>query len=122
MKLSEHEFIELEQVSQVIQRYFDGLHYGDTKKLREIFHSDAYLKAPELRRSLDEWLALVAQRQKPATNGDEYAYRILSVDVVGQQAMVKVLCPLLGSIYIDFLGLLKEDGHWRIVNKMYADA
>ena len=122
MKLSQYEFIELEQVSQVIQCYFDGLHYGDTKKLREIFHSDAYLKAPELRRGLDEWLALVAQRQKPATNGDEYAYRILSVDVVGQQAMVKVLCPLLGNIYIDFLGLLKEDGHWRIVNKMYADA
>lgn len=122
MKLSDHEFTELKQINQVIQSYFDGLHHGDTKKLREIFHSDAFLKAPGLRRSLDEWLTLVKQRQTPVTNGDEYAYRTLSVDVVGQQAMVKVLCPLLGSIYIDFLGLLKEDGHWRIVNKMYADA
>lgn len=27
----------------------------------------------------------------------------------------------LDKFYIDFIGLLKEDGQWLIVNKMYCD-
>jgi hypothetical protein len=41
--------------------------------------------------------------------------------VVKDQAMVKVHCPLFDFNYIDFLGLLKEDGNWQIVTKMYTD-
>jgi hypothetical protein len=35
--------------------------------------------------------------------------------------MVKVKCPLFDFNYVDFLGLLKEQGQWLIVNKMYSD-
>jgi len=35
--------------------------------------------------------------------------------------MVKLECPLFEYCYIDFLGLLKEDGRWKIVTKMYTD-
>ncbi|EEX92866.1 hypothetical protein VIOR3934_07333 [Vibrio orientalis CIP 102891 = ATCC 33934] len=112
---------DFQRVTDVVQRYFTGLHHGDSQLLSSIFHPDAYLKAPQLRRGLAEWLSLVEQRAKPIDNGDSFDYQILSIDVIGQQAMVKVLCPLLGRTYIDFLGLLYEDQQWRIVNKMYAD-
>ncbi|UTM59365.1 nuclear transport factor 2 family protein [Photobacterium sp. CCB-ST2H9] len=112
---------DLDQVTEIIQTYFEGIHHGDTEKLSSIFHADAVLKAPDLRRSVEVWLEVVRSREKPHTLGAEFAYRILSADVIGDQAMVKVLCPLLGHTYIDFLGLLKENGQWRIVNKMYAD-
>ena len=39
--------------------------------------------------------------------------------VTCSQAMVKVECPLFEHFYVDFLGLLKEDGRWRIVNALW---
>lgn len=102
-------------------RYFDGLHRGDPETLASVFHADAVLKAPGLRRALPDWLALVASRPRPEDRGDPFDYRVLSIEIVGDQAMAKVYCPLLGRRFIDFLGFLREDGIWRIVNKMYAD-
>jgi 4-oxalocrotonate tautomerase len=112
---------DIDLITDIVKGYFDGLHTGDTEKLKLIFHPDAYLKAPGLRRSLIEWLDLLSKRENPVEHGADYNYRILSIDIVNEQAMVKLVCPLQGHTYIDFLGLLKEKGHWLIVNKMYAD-
>lgn len=112
---------EKEAVELVLRDYFDGLHHADVKKLRAIFHRDAALQAPGIRRSREEWLRLVGSRPVPIEQGADYTYRVLFVEIIGDQAMVKLFCPLLGNCYIDFLGLLKESGQWRIVNKMYAD-
>ncbi|MEJ6476896.1 nuclear transport factor 2 family protein [Pseudoalteromonas piscicida] len=112
---------DLDQVTAIIQYYFEGLHQGNVEKLDTIFHADAVLKAPKVRRTKSQWLALVASRPTPESQGAAFNYRILSVDVVNHQAMVKLYCPLLEHHYIDFIGLLKENGQWRIVNKMYDD-
>ena len=112
---------DFERIVVLVNEYFDGLYEADVEKLRRIFHEDAYLKAPGLRRSLNEWLELVASRSIPKVVGEAYDFKILSVDMQGEQAMVKVECPLLGNFYVDFLGFLKENGRWLIVNKMYAD-
>ena len=110
------------RIKDIVQAYFDGLHNGDVTMLTSIFHQDAWLKAPGIRRSLNEWLTDVANRPVPAEQGHEFAFRLLSIDVVQDQAMVKIQCPLFDFHYIDFLGLLKEQGQWLIVNKMYTDA
>ncbi|MCG7534550.1 nuclear transport factor 2 family protein [Pseudoalteromonas sp. OOF1S-7] len=112
---------DLSQIQTIVQCYFTGLHSGDSEALRHLFHPDCWLKAPGLRRTRDEWLELVSLRTSPAEQGAEIACQVLAIDLLGQQAMVKVLCPLFEHNYIDFLGLLKEQGQWRIVNKMYAD-
>jgi len=112
---------DFESVTAIIQAYFNGLHNGDVPKLKSIFHQDAWLKAPGVRRSLEQWLESVANRPVPAQEGKSFNYKILSIDIVHDQAMVKVECPLFEFDYIDFLGLLKEQGQWLIVNKMYAD-
>ncbi|MET1076816.1 MAG: nuclear transport factor 2 family protein [Pseudomonas sp.] len=109
-------------VLALMQDYFDGLYEADVDKLRGLFHPDAYLKAPGLRRSLEEWLSQVAARPVPKQQGDAYGFKVLALEVLEEQAMVKVDCPLLGQRYLDFLGLLKENGRWLIVNKMYAVA
>lgn len=121
MNSSNLENQDIDQVTHIVQAYFDGLHNADTEKLKRVFHPDTYLKAPGLRRSLMEWLDLVGCREVPAQQGLGFGYRILSIDIVNEQAMVKLICPLQGHTYIDFLGLLKESGRWLIVNKMYAD-
>lgn len=109
------------QVEQIVQGYFEGLYQGDVARLRSIFHPDAYLKAPNQRRSLNEWLDAVASRPVPQQLGSDFNFRILSIEVIRDQAMVKLECPLFEFFYIDFLGLLKENGQWLIVNKMYTD-
>ena len=112
---------EFESVMAVVKDYFDGLHYGEVSKLRAIFHPDAFLKAPGLRRSLEQWLDAVASRPIPEQQGQSYDFKILSIEVIKDQAMVKLECPLFDHFYVDFLGLLKENGRWLIVNKMYTD-
>ena len=105
----------------LVQDYFDGLHHGDVKKLRAIFHPDAFLKAPGLRRSLEEWLDAVSSRPVPELQGLPYDYKLLAIEIIKDQAMVKLECPLFDHFYVDYLGFLKENGRWLIVNKMYTD-
>jgi hypothetical protein len=112
---------EFESVTNLVQDYFDGLHYGNVSKLRAIFHPDAFLKAPGLRRSLEQWLDAVASRNVPDKQGLPYDFKLLSIEIIKDQAMVKLECPLFEHAYIDFLGLLKENGRWLIVNKMFTD-
>lgn len=107
-------------IASMLQEYFDGIYEADTARLRNIFHEDASLKAPGLRRSRDEWLQLVGERPVPKEEGHPYCFRILSIEVIGEQAMAKVECPIFEQYYIDYLGFLKEGGIWKIVNKMYT--
>ncbi|UTW10932.1 nuclear transport factor 2 family protein [Marinobacterium rhizophilum] len=112
---------EFDSVMTLVRDYFDGLHYGEVSKLRAIFHPDAFLKAPGLRRSLDQWLDAVASRPVPDQQGRPYDFKLLSIEIIKDQAMVKLECPLFEHFYVDFLGLLKENGRWLVVNKMYSD-
>lgn len=108
-------------VEQIVEAYFKGLHFADTTLLRSIFSDDCVLKSPGIRRSLNDWLSFVGSRPVPADINAPFAYQILDIQMLGEQAMVKAYCPLLGNHFIDYLGLLHEHGRWRIVNKMYAD-
>jgi len=112
---------EFESVMTLVQDYFDGLHHGEVSKLRAIFHPDAFLKAPGLRRNLEQWLDAVARRPVPDQQGRPYDFKLLSIEIIKDQAMVKLECPLFDHFYVDYLGLLKENGRWLIVNKMYTD-
>lgn len=112
---------DFDSVTAVIQSYFDGLYHGDVTKLQSIFHHDVCLKAPGVRRTMAQWLMDVENRPIPAQQEQAYGFKILAVDVVQDQAMVKVQCPLFEFNYVDFIGLLKEDDHWLIVSKMYTD-
>lgn len=107
-------------IETLLQDYFDGLYEGDVAKLRRIFHDDAWLKGNNYRSSRDEWLEAVAARLIPKVVGMDYNFNVISLDIVDDQAMAKVDVPLLAAHFIDFLGLLKENGKWKIVNKMYT--
>lgn len=108
-------------IESILTRYFKGLHHADIATLGSICSPQLVLQSPNLRRPLDEWLERVASRPVPAGLGHEEHYQILSLDVAGDQAMAKLYCPLLGHQYIDFIGLLKEQGEWQIVSKMYCE-
>jgi len=108
-------------VHAIINTYFVGLYQGDSTRLRDIFHPTAMLKAPGNYRTLTRWLEDVDNRPTPESLGQPFNFRILSIEIIQDQAMVKLECPLFEFFYIDYLGLLKEQGRWLIVNKMYTD-
>jgi len=112
---------DFEQITEILHSYFHGLYQGDVPKLTSIFHEDAWLKSPGSRRSLAQWLEDVSKRTPPVLLKQSFDFKILAIDLEQDQAMAKIHCPLFNFDYIDFLGLLKEDGQWRIVTKMYTN-
>jgi hypothetical protein len=56
-----------------------------------------------------------------ATAGKEEqgTLEIVSVDVTGSAASVKVMETYATSVYVDYLNLLRIGQEWRIVNKIY---
>ncbi|ANM30910.1 hypothetical protein ABI59_16995 [Acidobacteria bacterium Mor1] len=107
-------------IQGLMRDYFDGLYEGDVKKLKRVFHRDAGLKAPGYRKTRDEWLEAVAQRPIPRDEGFAYRFSVMSSEIVGEQAMIKASVPLPAADYVDFLGLLKEGGEWKIVEKIFT--
>ena len=113
---------DLIEITRLLNEYFEGLYNADEKQLRKVFHPTANLQSQGLRLTRDEWLHRVVNRAIPSEIIESYHYKIINIDILGEQAMVKAECPLLGNFYIDFLSLLKEKGQWKIVNKMYSNA
>lgn len=108
------------EIRAMVHDYFVGLHQGDAARLSTLFHRDCVLKTPGQRRTREQWLEDVKARPVPANRGHPWDYSIIRLEVEGDQAMVKVNCPLPHGRFVDYLGFLQEDGAWKIVNKMYA--
>jgi hypothetical protein len=51
---------------------------------------------------------------------EEGQLRVVSVEVIGTAASAKVEEVYATSVYVDYLNLLRLNGQWRIVNKIYV--
>lgn len=70
--------------------------------------------------SRDQWLEMTRGRPSPAALGLTRADEILSIDVLGPTtAHVKLKCAIPPRHFIDLLSLLKLDGRWQVVQKVY---
>ena len=108
-----------------LQTYFDGLHEGDADKLASVFHSGSSLtwEVDGERRELsrDDWLEAVRNRPSARATGLARDDAILLLDQSGPgTAFAKVKCQLPPRYFTDYLNLLKIDGRWLIVQKIYA--
>lgn len=109
----------------VMADYFNGLYTGDTVLLRSVFHPEAALFAnvngQSYYKPLDAYLDGVEQRESPEELGEPYQMKVLSVDVTHNIASAKVHVPARGFNYYNYLSLVKRDGIWVIVNKIFSD-
>lgn len=109
-------------VRQVVQNYLHGLKYNDVESLKKAFWSEAKLffvkKDGQLGQlTQSQWYEGFAGSAGKEEKGD---LRITSVDITDNAASVKVEEDYPNSKYIDYLSLLKFNGEWRIVNKIYT--
>ncbi len=111
-------------VATVIERYFDGLHHSNTAILATVFHPQAhYFCATDgslLHLDMTQYLPVVEKRPSPASQGHLRTDRIVSVEFAGPVTVfVKAECSIPPKAFIDFLTLVKLEGDWRIVSKVF---
>lgn len=110
------------EVRAVVNRYLHGLKFNDTTDFHEAFWPEARLffvdkdgKVGELTQS--KWYAMFSGSAGKEEKGD---LRIASVDITKDAASVKVIEDYPQSRYTDYLNLLRINGRWWIVNKIYT--
>jgi hypothetical protein len=113
-----------DEVAELIQDYFDGLYHGDTQRLRRVFHPDAlYATASEgdpLILRMNEYFEIVDSRPSPASRGEPRTDQILSIEFAGPvTAVVKLRCSIVPRHFIDLLSLIRVDGRWQIIAKVF---
>lgn len=111
------------EVRTVVQAYFDGMMEGNPYLLRQAFHPEAFLIGPGgeegvLRIPFADWSARMSH---PLSDPDQRRNRILSVDITGNAAVAKTELLWPGIRYVDYLSLLRVEGEWQIVNKIWHE-
>ncbi|MEY8879447.1 MAG: nuclear transport factor 2 family protein [Leptothrix sp. (in: b-proteobacteria)] len=113
----------LSAIEDTVQAYFEGLHHGDSARLRQVFHADARIvghhQGAYASQSLDEWLAEVDTLPKPVEQGERVDMHIVAIDATGEAAAVKVAVLYLGLAFTDYLSLLCQGGAWVVMHKTY---
>jgi hypothetical protein len=109
-------------VRAVVGSYLHGLKFNDVPSLRSAFWPDAKLLFVDKNGSLgqlsqEEWYKMFAGSAGKEEQGD---LGIARVDITDNAASVKVIETYPKSIYVDYLNLLRLNGRWIIVNKIYT--
>lgn len=114
-------------LEQTIQLYFDGLYEGNADKLAQVFHPSSALTWEQDGQisilTRDEWLKLVRERPSPQSRQLARDDGILMLDHSSPTtAIVKVKCQIPPRHFTDYLNLIRVDGRWVVVQKVYAVA
>ncbi len=113
--VSEHDLI-----AEVIQRYIEGAKSGKGDDMEPAFHKDAtvfgYVGADLFAGPIQQLFAW-NDENGPAT---ELEARVAGIDVIGTVATVQLeLDNWTGQRFTDLFTLLKIDGEWKIMNKVF---
>jgi hypothetical protein len=113
-----------EELLALLQRYFDGLYRGDVDLLASVFHPQARLygevNGKVLLRDVEPYLEVVATRASPQSLGEAQRMQVAALRIDGSVALATARCEMLGFNYLDQLSLLKDEGRWAIVAKLYT--
>lgn len=109
-------------VRAVVESYLHGLKFNDVPSLQAAFWPEARLYFARRDGSLgqltqSQWYAGFA---KSAGKEEAGELRIAALEVTRDIAAVKVVEDYPGSRYTDYITLVRFDGRWHIVNKVYT--
>ena len=111
---------EYDAIAQAIEHYVDGARSGSGDEMKKAFHGDATIfgyAGPEFVAGPIQELFDWNDENGPAT--DIHA-RITSIDLADTVATVRLeIDNWTGDRYTDLFTLLKVDGQWKIMNKVF---
>lgn len=112
-----------QQVRTVVEHYLHGLKHNDVASLKQAFWPDAKLYFVGRNGTLGQLTQTDWYKSFEKSAGKEEAgdFRITAIEVTNDIATVKVVEDWPGnSRYTDYLSLVRFDGAWKIVNKVYT--
>ena len=116
-----HRDAEEEAVRATLEHYLLGHATGDGAHFRQAFHPDArlfWVNGDTLaQRTSADYAAGASGR--PAADEAQRKRRIVSVDISGSAASAKIELDYPQVLLVDYMSLLKVDGRWVIVNKIF---
>jgi hypothetical protein len=111
---------EYDAITQTIQHYIDGAKSGKGDDMRPAFHESATIfgyAGPDLMAGPIEELFAFNDENGPAP---DVRARITSIDLAETVATVRLeIDKWTGDRYTDLFTLLKVDGTWKIMNKVF---
>ena len=111
-------------IRQTVQYYFDGGKNRDSLTLRKAFHPEArmlFAREGELVVvPIGEYITRVGSESLKPGEVDSTERKVVSVDVVGDAAVAKLELKRPNAVLTDYMSLLKVDGRWLIVNKIFT--
>jgi hypothetical protein len=116
---------ELGIIEGVIHTYLDGLYESDADKIGSAFHPTSALTSVSNGELVitprDTWLDNIRARPSPKQRGLTRHDRVLSIDLISPtMAYVKLNCAIPPRFFTDQLSLLKIEGRWQIVQKVFT--
>jgi hypothetical protein len=119
--------MEIDSIQQALQIYFDVMYECDLKKFDLVFHPTSSLftmKNGEFNlRPFAQYRAEIATRTPPKSVLQPRVDDILQIGVLSPEiAFAQVRVRIFEKIFVDNLNLLKFDGHWMIVAKIFHHA
>lgn len=108
-------------VRAAIEHYFQGHATGDGAHFRKVFHPESKLvfirDGKYASRTSEEFIA--GSSGKPAADEAQRKRTIDWIDVTGDAAVAKITLTYPAVTFTDYMALLKIDGEWKIVNKLF---
>ncbi|WP_350285075.1 nuclear transport factor 2 family protein [uncultured Croceitalea sp.] len=108
-----------EQIAETVSYYLDGGTNNDFDMLKKAFHENATMKfiAGDGYREVNA-LAFFKKGIKPGPKQNRKT-SIVSIDVMGTAAAAKLKIEYSNFHFIDYMNLLKIDGEWKVVSKIF---
>lgn len=115
---------DFQDVTAVLAVYFDGLHFADSKRLAQVFHPQAqYVCVTDgtlLYRDMATYFTVVDARVSPASKGEARQDEIVSIEFAGPvTARAMLHCSIGDRFFTDFLTLIKLEGRWQVISKVF---
>ena len=111
-------------IIKLLDDYFEVMHHQDMNLFDQVFHKDCCLySSAENQTVLRPYLLYrdqVAKRQSPKELGNPRQDEILMIDQLSPtMALAKVQLQMFGGVMQDYLNLVKLDGKWWVLAKLY---
>ncbi|NCG28619.1 MAG: nuclear transport factor 2 family protein [Verrucomicrobiales bacterium] len=113
-----------EQIENVVKLYIESMDESNPDKVKKAFHENAkvvgFLHGDLLQLSVNDFADFVASQQpSPKEKGEDVEFEILTCEIEGTTALVKIRDKYLGITFLDTLSFLKADGERKTYNKLF---
>ena len=118
---AQQQFNDESQIRTTLLNYIEGRNDGDLERLKRAFHPGAALKFVQPGNgamgewSLEEYLARLEPGKKQNCSGE-----ITDIRIFSDAAQATVVLTYPNMRFHDYMSLLKIDGQWLIVDKIFA--